>query len=371
MNRGLISKPTLVVNEERCRANIAFMAAKARRLGLVLRPHFKTHQSHTVGEWFRDEGIERITVSSVEMALYFNRHRWKDVTLAIPVNPREAALFFALNRMVNLNLVVAEVEALTPILPFLTERIPGVFIKVDTGYGRAGLKADDISAIVGAAQELAAKPELLFKGILIHDGHAYRAHTLQEIERVREESNRKLARIKSALSSAGFNPLISAGDTPTCTLSDNWQGVDEIRPGNFTFYDVQQWLGGVCTPGKIALAIYCPVISVSPAEGKALLYGGAVHISKDTAIENGRQIYGTGFEIADDYTPWPETAEDMPFRLTHLSQEHGIINGDPDAIARLKPGSLVAIFPAHSCLTVHNFSHFFTLNGDEEQTMSS
>jgi len=109
---------------------------------------------------------------------------------------------------------------------------------------------------------------------------------------------------------------------------------------------------------------------VSAAENKAILYGGDIHFSKDTATDAGLPIFGAGFEVTDEDSPWPESAEQLPFRLTGLSQEHGIITGDAEAIARLKPGSLVAIHPAHSCLTMRQFGHFYTLDGLEEQTMN-
>lgn len=371
MNLDLISKPVMVVDESRCRANIARMAAKARRLGLHFRPHFKTHQSHGIGEWFRDEGVKAITVSSVEMALYFHRKRWKDVTLAIPVNPRESSLFFALSRMTALNLVITQAEALEPMLGHFTESHPGVFIKVDTGYGRAGLHYDDLEGIVNLAAELSATKNVVFKGILAHDGHAYQARTLEEIEHIRAQSNERLARVRNALLAAGFSHFVSAGDTPTCSRSDNWQGIDEIRPGNFAFYDMQQWVAGNCQIVDLAAAVYCPVIATDPIRGKAVLYGGAVHLSKDYVLEKGKVVYGMAFPVVDGEKPWPVDAEDIPFRLSGLSQEHGVISGSPDEIAQLKPGMLVAVFPAHSCLAARQFSRIVTTTGGEEQTMNS
>ena len=59
-----IQKPTLVLNEERARANITRMAEKARANGVRLRPHFKTHQSAAIGDWFEAAGVRCITVSS-------------------------------------------------------------------------------------------------------------------------------------------------------------------------------------------------------------------------------------------------------------------------------------------------------------------
>ncbi len=52
-----LERPTLLVNPVIAQQNIAFMAEKARRQGIRFRPHFKTHQSAAVGEWFRQWGL--------------------------------------------------------------------------------------------------------------------------------------------------------------------------------------------------------------------------------------------------------------------------------------------------------------------------
>ena len=52
-----VTEPTMVLNEEVCKSNIARMAAKAKAANVVFRPHFKTHQSREIGseraEWIR------------------------------------------------------------------------------------------------------------------------------------------------------------------------------------------------------------------------------------------------------------------------------------------------------------------------------
>jgi len=63
-----IIQPTLVLNKTRCLQNIELMAEKAKRHKLSFRPHFKTHQSAEIGSWFRMFGVDKITVSSVNMA---------------------------------------------------------------------------------------------------------------------------------------------------------------------------------------------------------------------------------------------------------------------------------------------------------------
>ena len=86
MARLRITRPTLLVDENKVRRNIARMAQKARDAQVQLRPHFKTHQCATIGDWCRDAGVRHITVSSLEMATYFADHGWRDITVAFPCN---------------------------------------------------------------------------------------------------------------------------------------------------------------------------------------------------------------------------------------------------------------------------------------------
>src|SRR5690606_14524169 len=90
--------------------NIERMAKKAAEHRLRFRPHFKTHQSAEVGEWFRAFGVEAITVSSVRMAEYFAVSGWNDITIAFSVNVLE---LFNINRLaanIRLNVLVENKE---------------------------------------------------------------------------------------------------------------------------------------------------------------------------------------------------------------------------------------------------------------------
>ena len=49
---------------------------KAKENNLIFRPHFKTHQSEDIANWFRQFGIKKCTVSSVSMAEYFIHHHY-------------------------------------------------------------------------------------------------------------------------------------------------------------------------------------------------------------------------------------------------------------------------------------------------------
>jgi D-serine deaminase-like pyridoxal phosphate-dependent protein len=126
--------PTLLLDETICRRNIASMTAQAQHT--LLRPHFKTHQSRLVGRWFRESGIDAITVSSVTMARYFANDGWTDITIAFPVNLRELDDIVALASRVKLGLLVESPRVIGPLQAHLPE--VDIWLKIDTGYGRTG-----------------------------------------------------------------------------------------------------------------------------------------------------------------------------------------------------------------------------------------
>lgn len=337
--------PTFVADELKAGNNILRMAEKAKANGLLFRPHFKTHQSVEAGEWFRSEGVTAITVSSVEMAQRFAGAGWNDITIAFPHNPHESEAVAALADNINLNLLFDNpVQAAAA--ASAVRNTTGFFIKADTGYHRAGiLPGDDatISCILDAAKE----SPLRFKGFLTHAGHTYRAKDPEQVLKIHLNSTQALAGMKARYLDAFPEIIASAGDTPSCSIANEFQDVDEIRPGNFVYYDLMQWMLGSCTFHRIAAAVICPVISVYPHRNEALILGGAVHLSKESLQIKGEEtVFGLAVPFING--KW-EDAQGHDY-LTSLSQEHGILQTNSPWAKNLKPGDCIAVIPVHSCL---------------------
>ena len=106
-----IVKPTLVLNKKIALNNIKKQIQISRKNNIILRPHFKTHQSLEIGTWFKSLGIKKITVSSLKMAEYFSA-QWDDITLAFPVNIREIKTINTLLSSITLNLLLESVFVL-------------------------------------------------------------------------------------------------------------------------------------------------------------------------------------------------------------------------------------------------------------------
>lgn len=360
------TKPALVLDEDRARRNIARMAARARRFGVRFRPHFKTHQSREVGRIFREFGVDAITVSSVDMAAYFVDDGWTDVLIAFPLNILEAADIGRLAARCRLGLLVESAEG----LPALARAVPApvdVWIKINVGANRAGVEWNDRTLLAAIARESGRHPSLRLRGILTHNGRTYAARTLAALSRVHADAMKKMLKARTVLAAAGAPGLeISVGDTPACRRLDDFAGADEIRPGNFVLYDVTQLELGTCGAGEIAAAVACPVVSTHPARNEAVIYGGAIHLSKEDFrhVQDGR-IYGRVCRPrANGWGPvLPRTA------VTALSQEHGVIKTTSPEMRRIKAGDILFVLPVHSCLTVNLWDHFVKLDGKRVSTI--
>ena len=127
-----ITTPTALLDERVARRNIQRMADKARRSGVRFRPHFKTHQSAQIGDWFRAEGVTAITVSSVSMARYFADHGWSDITIAFPLNVREMEAVNALAGRVRLGILIESLETARILRENLRAPLH-VWIEIDAG----------------------------------------------------------------------------------------------------------------------------------------------------------------------------------------------------------------------------------------------
>lgn len=360
-----ISVPTAMIDRDRARENIRTMAAKAARQQIRFRPHFKTHQSAAIGEWFRDEGVNEITVSSVRMAAFFAERGWNDILIAFPVNLREIAEINRLAGFVNLSLLVESEEVVNELDQRLRWEL-NVWVKVDTGMGRAGMMwgmEEEVEALCG---KILASPTLKLAGLLTHAGQTYHASSPQEILGLYAESSFRIVELRNSLArKLDVNLEVSVGDTPGCWLSDDLGAVDEIRPGNFLLFDAMMMDLGVCRPDQVAITVVCPVVAKHSRRNEVVIYGGAIHLSKEYLLREGQPIYGYAVEIGNE--GWEFQGREN--YVISLSQEHGIVHLNDELFSRVKIGGLLGIVPVHSCLAVDTLGYMLDFDGNRYETL--
>ena len=361
-----ITTPTLLLDKQKALNNIQKMVEKARTSGVRLRPHFKTHQSAQVGEWFRDFGIDAITVSSVRMAQYFASHGWNDILVAFPANILEMESINELAGKINLHLVAVNLETVEALAQGLKYPVK-VWLKIDAGYGRTGILPhahNDLDTILNAIQQ---SGKLKFEGFLAHDGHTYKQTDKEAIQTIHNTSVYLLHLLRDRYKDQFPELQLSLGDTPSCSVLDDLSGVDEIRPGNFVFYDITQQRIGSCTYHDIAVCMACPVVAKHPDRHEIILYGGSVHFSKDVLLqEDGSPSFGRIVALTEN--GWSEPLEGI--ELVSLSQEHGIVQATPEQFEKYKIGDLMGVLPVHSCLTADLMKGYLTTEGEYLEHMS-
>ena len=343
-----IKVPTLIIDKQKVNNNIVRMLNKAKAGNSIFRPHFKTHQSAKMGEIFKDHGIISITVSSVSMAIFFADNGWEDITIAFPVNLLEVDEINNLAKKVKLNVLVESIYTIKFLSINITHSL-GVFIKIDTGYHRTGLLPYD-SEIDNIIQLLDSHNQLNFKGFLSHAGHTYSAKGKDEILSIMKDSNTILNKLKKKYINHYPDIIISYGDTPSCSMANDCSNFDEIRPGNFAYYDVMQYHIGSCNMDNIAVAVACPVVAVHPQKNELVIYGGAIHLSKEfIAADNNFKLFGYVVNFTEK--GWGEAISGA--YVSSLSQEHGIVKMPEKFLDKFKPGDIIGVLPIHSCLTAN------------------
>jgi len=362
-----LTRPILLADRSRAERNITRMLAKAKASRVVFRPHFKTHQAAEVGSWFRALGVTAITVSSLDMACYFSRHGWSDITMAMTVNPAQIKAIKELAAEINLGILCDSPEALELIARKISNPLR-LWLKIDTGYRRSGIPAADRIALARMAEILLDSPWIDTAGILSHNGLAYRCSGPRAVQALYLSTIAALNQARDFLQDRLKKKImISIGDTPTCNLIDNFTAVDEIRPGNFVFNDLMQLAIGSCTENDLALAVACPVIGKYPRRGEIVLHGGAVHLSKEFLSGSGNKpVFGRVTTL--DEQGWGGLAGSGD--ITSLSQEHAVVAVDPAFMETARHGRALAVIPVHSCLAVAGVRYYLCPGNGEFAAMT-
>src|SRR5690606_11851611 len=161
------------------------MAGFARRHGVVLRPHVKTHKSPDIARLQVESGAAGVTVAKLGEAEVMAAAGLTDIFIAFPiVGAPKVRRLLALTERARVSSIVDDLGAarvLSDAFEAAGRRFP-VRIKIDVGLGRCGLRPGE--GVVDFARELLRLPGLELEGITTHAGHAYGARTGEELQRI-------------------------------------------------------------------------------------------------------------------------------------------------------------------------------------------
>ena len=359
MDLESLPTPSLVLDAGRVKRNAQSVGARVSQMGARLRPHVKTHKCVEVGRIQTAGHDGAITVSTLAEATGFAAAGFRDITYAVPIEPGKFNAAMRIARNCDRLCLITDDAQVPDQLNDAAKRaglMLDLFLKVDCGYHRCGVAPDSTEALA-IPEKIAAASHLRFAGILTHAGHSYHCRTNAERLTVARQERDVMVELADRLRLHSIEvPTVSIGSTPTITAIDHLDGVDEVRPGNYIFFDAFQAAAGSCRPDDCALTVLASVVHRDLGRGKAIIDAGAIALSKDRGAVEFDPDCGYGLVLDLE-------GNDLGLRLGSLSQEHGeLVASSGLNVDRLEVGTRVRVLANHSCLTAAQHSHYNVLD---------
>lgn len=182
---------------------------------------------------------------------------------------------------------------------------------------------------------------------MTHAGHTYKAKDLAEIQQFGKEEGEWMVETAALIRQDGIEVKeVSVGSTPTARFSAQIQGVTEIRPGTYVFYDTTQVMKHACTWDDCAETVLATVVVKHP--DRLIFDCGSKTLSSDGAPNN---LYGT-------VKGYPQ------LEIWRLNEEHATVRIAGDGPLP-NIGDKVEIIPNHACGTMNMHDTFFAVSKDE------
>ncbi|MDO4937156.1 MAG: alanine racemase [Sutterellaceae bacterium] len=361
-----LDTPSLILDLPKLRANIAFAKARCKELGVVWRPHVKTHKCLEIAHLQLDDPTGPITVSTVYEAEFFASHGVKDIIYAVGIAPHKLPELDNLNRAgADIKVVLDSVEAAQAVSKFCKakETTIGVLIEIDCDGHRSGVKpADPVMVEIAKALTDGAT----FKGVLTHAGESYSATNIEEARVHAVGEVKAINTAKDLLAANGFvSEIVSVGSTPTLVASPSAVGVTEYRSGVGTFYDLVMAGVGVCNIDQIAVSVLVSVIGHQKDKGWVITDGGWLAMSRDRGTANQKVDCGYGLVCDVHGNLMPD------LWVKQCNQEHGVVcrrDGAPLDPKDFPLDMKLRILPNHACPTAAAFSVYNVTDGADEVT---
>lgn len=361
MKLSQLRTPCVLIDTARVERNLERLQSAVNSRGLRLRPHAKTHKSIDLAKRQIARGAVGICCAKLGEAEVFAAAGVDDIRLPYPLNPVNAERVLELLDRTRLSFIVdhmAVAEGWSEAM-LRAGRAVEVLVKVDVGFHRCGIDParEDAAEFVARIAEL---PGLTFRGLLSHAGHGYGATSEAQIRGIAEAEAETMSALAEAVRAKGIEVAeISVGATPTVRYSVAQEGLTELRPGNYIYFDRTQVSLGAAAWDDCALTVLARVVT-KPASDRIILDSGSKTLTNDLA---------RGFAPAPGYGAVLRSitgvqSPDHSLIVERLSEEHANVRVTGVAHA-LEPGDLVRIVPNHSCVVSNLVDTAWLVDGEQ------
>jgi D-serine deaminase-like pyridoxal phosphate-dependent protein len=335
-----IETPALILNEPALLRNMSAAKALTDKIGISLRPHYKSHRCAYLAQLQMSNGAKGITCAKVGEAEDLNDAGIQDILIANQVTaPSKIARAVQVALKTNLTICVDSKQNVLDLeaAASLSNARLSVYIEFEIGMNRCGVETfEEVYALADLIQK---QPHLHFKGIQAYAGQL--SHEYDDEKRLAHSVNieHRLSQLKEYLESREI-PVkeISGLSTGTLPLRRKMKTVyTEAQAGSYLFMD--DCYGKMSLPFEHSLFVMAAVVSV---RGDAFYTDAGL---KTCSVDQGNPVL-----------------KDHPEVKTRLSEEH---------ISQLLPGHTYKVndrvlsIPGHCCTNINLFDRIYLVSGDE------
>jgi len=348
--RARLQTPALVIDLDAFERNLAAMVAHAKKAGIGLRPHAKTHKSAEIARRQIAAGANGICCAKLGEAEALAAQGIDSILLTSPVvTDAGIARLMTLNAQIRELIVVTDNATVAARLDTAAQaagKTLKVLIDIDPGMGRTGIRASNAPALVA---QVAHAKGLEYLGLQCYAGQVQHMESPNERRDASLKALKELGELRDGLIKSGHAPkILSGGGTGTFDIDPDARVLTELQVGSYVFMDKQYndvWeKPGDRLPFETSLYVQSTVISAN-RPGLATTDAGL----KSFATDAGPPFLKSGA---------PEGAVYFFF-----GDEQGGITCPRDG-AQLKPGDVVSCVVPHCDPTVNLYDRYHCVRGD-------
>ncbi|CAG8093918.1 unnamed protein product [Penicillium salamii] len=409
---GDVPKPAAVMDVGLIRRHCETMLSTIKKLDVGFRAHVKSHKTPEIARLqigdIKDANFIASTVLEIEMMIPLlldlkKEGRTVNILYGIPLVPSQVPYLAKAARQLGKDSISVMIDHPDQV-PFLEQLSslagvpPCVFIKVDTGYHRAGLppvslnKKGLLEKLVSAEQSGNAN----ILGLYSHSSLSYSGttpeqamgHLISEIQGCKDalQKNLHLLPKKELIISVGATPQVVSSQnlllsSTTCVEAQELKALlsetnVELHAGVYPILDMQQFsTHASAESGKleneIAISVLAEVCSVyndgEREKPEALVAAGTLALGREPCPSY------PGWGVV---APWRVEEQDAATSdkliLARISQEHAIVTWNEQAEAKipLSIGQVVKVYPNHACVTGAFYGWYFVVDSDQDPEAS-
>ena len=351
-SRRELNTPVLVLDRDTLGRNVQKMAAFAKRSGVALRPHAKSHKSLAIARMQLDAGAVGLCCAKLGEAEVLASGGIPSILITSPVVSAPAIeRLIALNgRVSDLMVCVDNPANAVALAAAVRERPLKVIIDVDPGIRRTGVGS--VAAAVELLKAIHSSSSLIFKGVQMYCGVQQHIKDYKERYAAIEERSAYLRSVVTALAeNGGASAIITGSGTGTHHIDAQLGLLTEWQVGSYVFMDRQyaecDLVGDQEQAFEYSLFIDARVVSAN-TRGIATIDAGY----KAMATDGGPPVVLSGAPQGSNYI--------------FMGDEHGLIV-DPTQKQLWSIGDMVRLAVPHCDPTVNLYDAYHIVSGDTLQ----